>query len=92
VLRRSRHPGELRDGDLSAVARASVPFVDVTGDQQPYSVFDTLKGQLSLEHHGAITMSGLMTRISQRLLALAAGLWHNWNIGEPGRHLIGYDH
>ncbi len=56
------------------------------------SVFDTLKGQLSLEHHGAITMPGLMTRISQRLLALAAGLWHNWNIGEPGRHLIGYDH
>jgi len=56
------------------------------------SVFDTLKGQLSLEHHGAITMPGLMTRISQRLLALAAGLWHNWNIGDPGRHLIAYDH
>ena len=23
-------------------------------------------------------------RIAQRLLALAAGLWHNWNIGDPG--------
>ena len=56
------------------------------------SVFDTLKGQLSLEHHGAITMPGLMTRISQRLLALAAGLWHNWNVNDPGRHLIAYDH
>ena len=56
------------------------------------SVFDTLKGQLSLEHHGAITMSGLMTRIAQRLLALAASLWHNWNSAQPGRHLTAYDH
>ena len=56
------------------------------------SVFDTLKGQLSLEQHGAITMPGLMTRIAQRLLALAAGLWHNWTTGDPGRHLIAYDH
>jgi len=56
------------------------------------SVFDTLKGQLSLEHHGAITMPGLMTRIAQRLLALAAGLWHNWNTNNPGRHLTAYDH
>jgi hypothetical protein len=56
------------------------------------SVFDTLKGQLSLERHGAITMPGLMTRIAQRLLALAAGLWHNWNTGNPGRHLTAYDH
>lgn len=56
------------------------------------SVFDTLKGQLSLEHHGAHTMPGLITRIAQRLLALAAGLWHNWNIGDPGRNLIAYDH
>jgi hypothetical protein len=56
------------------------------------SVFDTLKGQLSLEEHGAITMPGLMTRIAGRLLALAACLWHNQNIGEPGRHLTAYDH
>ena len=56
------------------------------------SVFDTLKGQLSLEQHGAITMPGLMTRIAQRLLALAAGLWHNWTTGQPGRHLTAYDH
>jgi hypothetical protein len=56
------------------------------------SIIDTLKGQLSLEHHGAHTMPGLITRIAQRLLALAAALWHNWNIGQPGRHLIAYDH
>jgi hypothetical protein len=56
------------------------------------SVFDTLKGQLSLERHGAITMRGLITRIAQRLLALAAGLWHNWTTDNPGRHLTAYDH
>ena len=56
------------------------------------SVFDTLKGQLSLEEHGAHGMPGLMTRIAQRLLALAACIWHNWSTSEPGRHLTAYDH
>jgi hypothetical protein len=56
------------------------------------SIINTIKGQLSLEHHGAHTIPGLLTRIAQRLLALAAGLWHNWQIGDPGRHLIAYDH
>lgn len=56
------------------------------------SIIDTIKGQLSLEDHGAHTMPGLITRIAQRLLALAATLWHNWNIGDPGRHLTAYDH
>jgi hypothetical protein len=37
-------------------------------------------------------MPGLMTRIAGRLLALAACLWHNWAIGDPGRHLTTYDH
>ena len=31
-------------------------------------------------------------RVAQRLLALAAGLWHNWQINQPGRHLTAYDH
>ena len=56
------------------------------------SIIDTIKGQLSLEAHGAHTMPGLITRIAQRLLALAASLWHNWNTGNPGRHLTTYDH
>lgn len=56
------------------------------------SIIDTFKGQLSLEQHGAHTMPGLITRIAQRLLALAASLWHNWNCGQPGRHLTAYDH
>lgn len=56
------------------------------------SVIDSIKGQLSLERHGARTMPGLSCRVAQRLLALAAGLWHNWTIGQPGRHLTAYDH
>jgi hypothetical protein len=56
------------------------------------SIIDTIKGQLSLERHGAHTMPGLITRIAQRLLALAASLWHNWNTDQPGRHLTAYDH
>jgi hypothetical protein len=56
------------------------------------SIIDTIEGQLSLERHGAHTMPRLITRIAQRLLALAAGLWHNWNIHDPGRRLTAYDH
>jgi len=56
------------------------------------AIFGQLKGQLSLERHGAHTMEGLCTRVAQRLLALAACVWHNWEIGEPGRSLIAYDH
>jgi len=39
-----------------------------------------------------LTINGLITRIAGRLLALAAGIWHNWNTGDPGRHLTAYDH
>lgn len=56
------------------------------------SIIDTIKGQLSLERHGAHTMPGLITRVAGRLLGLAAALWHNWNIGDPGRRLTAYDH
>ena len=56
------------------------------------SVFWTCKGQLGLERHGARTLPGLRARVAIRLLALAAGLWHNWEIGEPGRHFTAYAH
>lgn len=54
------------------------------------SVFWTCKGQLGLERHGARTLPGLCARVGLRLLALAAGLWHNAAIGQPGRHLAAY--
>lgn len=57
------------------------------------SVFDTLKGQLGLEHHGARTTDGLYARVASKLLALAAGIWHNWRINAPRkRSLTAYDH
>lgn len=57
------------------------------------SVYDTLKGQLGLERHGARTPHGAATRIAQRLLALSAAIWHNWNTDAPDkRSLIAYDH
>ena len=56
------------------------------------SIIQTSKGQLSLERHGARTLHGLIARIAQRLLALAAGCWHNWQTGNPGRHFTAFDH
>ena len=57
------------------------------------AIFDTLKGQLTLEHHGARTLTGLYARVAARLLALAAAIWHNWHTGAPTkRSLTAYDH
>ena len=56
------------------------------------AVFDTLKGQLTLEAHGGRTLAGVYARIAARLLALATTIWHNWHIGAPvKRSLIAYD-
>lgn len=57
------------------------------------SVNQTLKGQLDLEAHGGRTVAGVFTRIAQQLLALAAGIWHNWTTGVTRkRSLTAYDH
>jgi hypothetical protein len=57
------------------------------------SVNDTLKGQLDLERHGGRTAAGLYARIAQRLLAMAATIWHNWASARSiKRSLIAYDH
>jgi hypothetical protein len=57
------------------------------------SIIDTLKGQLGLEQHGAHTPQGLWVRVAQRLLALAAAVWFNWQLGaQDKRSLVAYDH
>lgn len=57
------------------------------------AIFDTLKGQLSLEQHGSRSRGGIYARVGQRLLAMAACIWHNTNTGQPRkRSLIAYDH
>ena len=57
------------------------------------SVNDTLKGQLDLEQHGARTIEGVAIRVAQRVLAMAAAIWHNFRTGQPiNRSLTAYNH
>lgn len=50
--------------------------------QRIESIFDTLKDQLSLERHGGRTLAGVVTRVAQRPLALAAAVWHKTLCGQ----------
>jgi hypothetical protein len=57
------------------------------------AIINTLKDQLSLERHGAHTIQGVWIRVAQRLLALAASIWWNWQLNAPvKRSLVAYDH
>jgi hypothetical protein len=57
------------------------------------SVNDTLKGQLDLEDHGGRSFEGVAVRVAQRVLAMAAAIWHNNATNAPiTRSLIAYDH
>jgi hypothetical protein len=57
------------------------------------STFDTLKDQLGLERHQGRTLVGVYVRIAQRLLALTAAIWWNWeNDQAHKRSLVAYDH
>ena len=61
--------------------------------QRAGAIIWTLKNQLGLERHGGRIPAGLWARIVQRLLALNAVIWFNWQIGAPvKRSLIAYDH
>jgi hypothetical protein len=81
MLRPDRRDEKARHGNLGGLR------------QWIESIYDTLKGQLGLERHGGRTPHGVFTRIAQRLLALAAAIWHNWATGAPDkRSLIAYDH
>jgi hypothetical protein len=81
LLRPDRKDETYRNGNLGGVR------------QWIESVNQTLKGQLDLERHGGRTPAGVFTRVAQRLLALAAGIWHNWTTGVTSkRSLIAYDH
>ena len=81
LLRPDRKDETYRNGNLGGVR------------QWIESVNQTLKGQLDLEPHGGRTPAGVFTRVAQRLLALAAGIWHNWTTGVTSkRSLIAYDH
>jgi hypothetical protein len=58
--------------------------------QRIESIFWTCKDLLTLERHGARTLQNLRARIATRLLALAAAVWLNHQLGRPTRSLIAY--
>jgi hypothetical protein len=81
LLRPDRKDETYRNGNLGGVR------------QWIESVNQTLKGQLGLERHAGRTPYGVFTRVAQRLLAMSAGIWHNWQTGVTSkRSLIAYDH
>lgn len=81
LLRPDRKDETYRHGNLGGVR------------QWIESVNQTLKGQLDLERHGGRTPAGVLTRVAQRLLAMAASIWHNRNTGLTNkRSLTAYDH
>ena len=58
--------------------------------QRIESIFWTCKDILTLERHGARTLSNLRARIAQRFLALAASVALNHSLGRPSRALVDY--
>jgi hypothetical protein len=58
--------------------------------QRVESIIQTTKGTLGLERHGARTLNNLRVRICVRLLALAACITLNHQLGLPSRNLVRY--
>jgi Transposase DDE domain len=79
-LRPDRKDESYRHGDLGGIR------------QWIESIIETTKDKLSLERHGGRTLEGVWARICQRVLALAIGVWNNWQLGQPGRSFTAYDH
>ncbi len=82
----------LRPSRKTEIPRAGEPMLKKVR-QLIESVNDTLKGQLDLEQHGGRTNEGVAVRVAQRVLALTAAIWHNFQTGQPvTRSLTAYDH
>ena len=61
--------------------------------QRVEAIIWTPKHQLGMDRPGGRIQAGLWVRVVQRLLALNAVIWFNWQIGAPvKRSLIAYDH
>jgi hypothetical protein len=49
--------------------------------------------EIGLSSVGGRTLGGVFVRVAQRLLALAAAVWFNWQLGvQDKRCLLAYDH
>lgn len=58
--------------------------------QRIESIVNSLKDQLLLERHGGRTPTGLLTRVTARILALCAAINLNQRLGLPSRELVAY--
>jgi Transposase DDE domain len=58
--------------------------------QRIESIVNTLKDQLLLERHGARTPTGLLARVTARILALCAAINLNQRLGLTSRELVAY--
>jgi hypothetical protein len=98
-----RTPGTTGSASTPALRPASqiTPQPRRTDNQPPHphlapirqrieSIYWTAKDILTLERHGARTLHGLRTRIACRLLALAAAVTLNHQLGLPSRALAQY--
>jgi hypothetical protein len=82
----------LRPSRKDEMKRAGEPMLKKVR-QLIESVNDTLKGQLDLEQHGGRTCQGAAVRVAQRVLTMAAAIWHNFQTHQPiSRSLTAYDH
>jgi hypothetical protein len=82
----------LRPSRKDETARAGEPMLKKVR-QLIESVNDTLKDQLDLEQHGRRTIEGLTIRVAQRVLAMTAAIWHNFQTKQTiSRSLTAYDH
>ena len=82
LLRPARHREQERPG-----SRLFKPL-----RQTIESINQTLKAQLDLERHGGRTIAGVCARVTQRILALTAVIWHNDHHDRLRRSLTDYDH
>jgi len=55
-------------------------------------VNDTLEGRRDLELRGGRSLTGVATRVAQRLLGLTAAMWHSGSTGQPVTRSRAYDH
>jgi hypothetical protein len=82
----------LRPARKNEAARHGEPLLK-TVRQLIESVNDALKGQFDLEAPAGRTFEGVAIWVAQRILAMAAAIWHNNKTGAPvNRSLIAYDH
>ena len=58
--------------------------------QRIESIFQTCKDILTLEHHGARTLTNLHVRLCARFAAPAAAAMLNHQLGRPSRALVDY--